>query len=65
MSRTREAGAGEAVCRLNFGALGALHSFLGHPEKVLPATADLADGVPDTPEGVELAGLVGMLIGRK
>lgn len=48
---------------MNFGALGALHSFLDHPEKVLPAAADLADGVPDTPEGEELACLVRRLVG--
>jgi hypothetical protein len=43
--------------------LGALHLFLDRPEKVLPAAADLADGVPDTPEGVELHNLVRRLVG--
>lgn len=48
---------------MNFVVLGALHQLLDDQVRVLTAVADLADGVPDTPEGVELHNLVRRLVG--
>jgi len=43
--------------------MGRLHRLLDDPVRSLVGVADLADGVPDTPEGAELAGLVRGLVG--
>jgi hypothetical protein len=38
--------------------IGRLHRLLDDPVRSLVGMTDLVDGVPDTPEGAELAGLI-------